>query len=112
MIRYRFYLTADQQQDEIWNYSAEQWGEQQAEKYITELHAHLSNLVSNRLLGQRLPNKLLVPQDLSLSVYFSTYKKHIIFFRELSGGMIGIMSILHETMDLPVRLSEDLRKIE
>lgn len=111
MAAYRFYPAADQRQDEIWDYTVEQWGELQAEKYIIELHAHLDNLASNRLLWQELPNKLVVPQDLSLAVYFSKYNKHILFFRELSDDMIGIMTILHETMDLPVRLSEDLRKI-
>ncbi|MFW5426341.1 MAG: type II toxin-antitoxin system RelE/ParE family toxin [Methylophagaceae bacterium] len=111
MAGYLFYPTADQRQDEIWDYTVGQWDEIQAEKYITELHQHLNNLASNRLLWHTLPNKLIIPQDLSLSVYFSRYGNHIIFFRELSSGMIGIMTILHETMDLPVRLSEDLRKI-
>ncbi|MDQ7072536.1 MAG: type II toxin-antitoxin system RelE/ParE family toxin [Gammaproteobacteria bacterium] len=111
MAGYRFYPTAVQQQDEIWDYTVEQWGEQQAEKYIRELHQHLHNLASNRMLWRSLPNTLVVPQDLSISVYFSYFNKHIIFFRDLSDGMIGIMSILHETMDLPVRLSGDIRKI-
>lgn len=111
MSAYRFYPIADQRQDEIWDYTVKQWGEQQAEKYILELHTHLNNLASNRVLWQALPEKLIVPQDLSLSIYFSHYGKHTIFFRELSDGMIGIMTLLHETMDLPVRLREDLRKI-
>ena len=29
------------------------------------------------------------------------------FFRELSGGSIGVISILHESMDLPTRLKAD-----
>ncbi len=111
MAAYRFYPNADRQQDEIWDYTVEQWGEIQAEKYINELHSHLNQLADNKLLWQALPTKLLVPHDLPLSVYFSRYNKHIIFFRELSDRMIGIIAILHETMDLPVRLSEDLRKI-
>jgi len=31
-----------------------------------------------------------------------------VFFRELDTGDLGVMSILHERMDLPVRLKEDL----
>ncbi len=112
MVAYHFYPTADRQQDEIWDYTVVKWGEQQAEKCINELHAHLNQLADNKLLWQALPSKLFVPQDLSLSVYFSRYNKHIVFFRELSDTMIGIIAVLHETMDLPVRLSEDLRKID
>ncbi len=111
MAGYRFYLTADKRQDDIWDYTLKEWGEQQAEKYIIGLHAHVNKLANNKLLWQSLPNNLLTPQDLSLPVYFSHYSKHYLFFRELSDGMIGIMTILHETMDIPVRLREDLTEL-
>jgi plasmid stabilization system protein ParE len=111
MSGYRFYPTADTRQDEIWDYTFNEWGEQQAEKYIVELHSYMSKLANNKLLWQALPANLTVPGDLSLSVYFSHYNKHYIFFRELSDGMIGVMTILHETMDIPVRLKEDLTNI-
>lgn len=32
---------------------------------------------------------------------------HYIFFRELSGGEIGVITILHENMDLPARIRDD-----
>lgn len=112
MSGYRFYPTADARQDEIWDYTLNEWGEQQAEKYIIELHSHLSKLANNKLLWQDLPTRLVIPNDLSLSVYFSHYSKHYIFFRELSDGTIGIMTILHETMDVPIRLKEDLTKLK
>jgi len=47
-----------------------------------------------------------------MGVYLSRYEKHHLFFRVLSGGVLGIMSILHESRDLPVRLREDLKKID
>jgi len=112
MAGYRFYHTADARQDEIWDYTLNEWGEQQAEKYIIGLHSHISKLANNKLLWHKLPAKLVVPNDLSLSVYFSHYNKHYILFRELSDATIGIMTILHEAMDTPVRLKEDLANIE
>ena len=33
-------------------------------------------------------------------------------FRELSGGSIGVISILHENMDLPARLKDDAARSE
>ncbi|MDX2506350.1 MAG: type II toxin-antitoxin system RelE/ParE family toxin [Gammaproteobacteria bacterium] len=112
MAKYRFFRTADNRQDEIWDYTLENWGEKQAEKYTTELHQHLAKLSENKLLWRSLPGNLAVPDDLEIPVYFSHFKHHYIFFRELSGRVIGIMTILHDSMDIPVRLGEDLLRIE
>jgi len=108
---YRFSPSADKRQDDIWQYSVEQRGEQQAISYFKALHQHLSKLASNKLLWHPLPNTFVVPDDLDIEVYFSHYKKHYIFFRKLSDGHIGIVTILHDSMDMPVRLSEDLSQI-
>ena len=112
MVNYRFFRTADSRQDDIWDYTPENWGEKQAEKYITELHQHLAKLSDNKLLWRSLPGNLTVPDDLDIRVYFSHFKHHYIFFRELSNGCTGIMTISHDSMDIPVRLSEDLLQIE
>ena len=112
MAKYRFFHTADKRQDEIWDYTLENWGEKQAEKYIIELHEHLAKLSSNKLLWRTLPGNLAVPDDLDIHVYFSHYRHHYIFFRELSDGHIGIMTILHNSMDIPVKLNQDLLLIE
>jgi len=109
-MKYRFYPAADAAQDSIWIYTKETWGEDQAEKYIVGLHQHLAKLADDRNLWLRLPKELVVPSDLEIEAYFSKYKHHYTFFRELSNGVIGIMSILHEKMDIPVRLNHDLAK--
>jgi toxin ParE1/3/4 len=49
--------------------------------------------------------------DLKAQAYFSRYERHYLFFRELPSGKIGVMAILHERMDIPVRLHEDLSGI-
>ena len=112
MATYRFYPAADEQQDRIWVYSYEKWGEGQAEKYLRQLHRHLQLLADRDLPWRRLPANFLVPADLNTAVFFSRYEKHFIFFREFGDHGIGIMSILHHSMDIPVRLSDDLRAIE
>ncbi|VAX07454.1 hypothetical protein MNBD_GAMMA26-738 [hydrothermal vent metagenome] len=112
MANYRFYPAADQRQDEIWGYTCEQWGEAQAEKYIRGLHSHIQELADRKRLWKSLPGTLIVPPDLDIDVFFSRYEHHYLFFRELSDGAIGVMSILHEAMDIPVRLGEDLGQID
>lgn len=108
MATYRFYPRADAAQDRIWRYTADTWGEAQAIAYITGLHAHLKLLCRDRHLWRRLPQALVVPADLKRQAWFSRYQHHYLFFRELDNGDLGVMSILHERTDIPVRLREDL----
>jgi len=109
---YLFFPPADAAQDEIWRYSCAVWGEKQAEKYIKGLHAYLQLLSERKKFWRHLPANLVIPSDLQLKAYFSKYEHHYLFFRELSDGAIGIMAILHEKSDIPVRLCEDLRRME
>jgi plasmid stabilization system protein ParE len=105
---YRFYPRADAAQDKIWQDTVEKWGEQQAITYITGLHAHVKRLCEDAAIWRQLPQKLAVPVDIKRKAYFSRYEHHYLFFRKLDNGDLGVMSILHERMDLPVRLEEDL----
>ena len=43
-------------------------------------------------------------------IYVIRYQQHFIFFRALSGNMIGVISILHVRMNIPLRLKEDIEK--
>jgi toxin ParE1/3/4 len=108
MTGYRFYRTANAAQDRIWRDTAQTWGDAQAITYIKGLHAHLQRLAENRSLWRRLPQNLAVPADVRKEAYFSRYERHYVFFRELDNGDIGVISILHDHMDVPVRLAEDL----
>ncbi|OBZ94263.1 plasmid stabilization protein [Pararhizobium polonicum] len=105
---YLFYPPANAAQDRIWKETVAQWGEDQAIAYITGLHAHLQKLSRTKALWRRLPGNLAAPTDLKIQAYFSRYERHYLFFRELPGGKIGVMAILHDRMDIPVRLHEDL----
>ncbi|WHO76809.1 type II toxin-antitoxin system RelE/ParE family toxin [Rhizobium sp. BT03] len=108
MPAYGFYPRADAAQDGIWRDTREAWGETQADTYILGLHAYLQRLCGDRLIWRHLPQRLAVPADIQRSAYFGRYEHHYVFFRELENGDLGVMSILHERMNLPVRLKEDL----
>jgi plasmid stabilization system protein ParE len=112
MAGYLFYPAADAAQDRIWNDTVEKWGEVQAIRYITDLHQHLQILSEAPALWRKLPGNLAIPTDLKMDAYFSHYGRHYVFFRKLSGGRIGVVSILHDRMDVPVRLAEDLQALE
>ena len=111
-MNYWFYPRADSQQDQIWAYTYNTWGEKQAEKYIKGLHTFIQQLADKEIPWQSLPSELLVPTDLDTKIYFGSYQKYYIFFKTLEDGVIGIMSILHKSMDIPVRLGLDLSNIQ
>jgi len=88
-------------------------GRKHAGKYIQGMHHHHLQLLSEKKkLRRSLPANLVIPPDLNSEVYFTRYEHHYLFFRELSAGKIGVMAILHERSDIPVRLCDDLRKLE
>ncbi|PDT29280.1 plasmid stabilization protein [Rhizobium sp. L9] len=101
-------MRADDAQDKIWPDTVEAWREKQADAYILGLHAYLQRLCQDRPTRRQLPQRLAVPADIKRSVNFGRYEHHHVFFRELKNGDLGIMSILQERMNLPVRLKEDL----
>ena len=111
MSGYLFHPPADAAQDRIWKDTVVHWGEAQAATYITGLHAHLKTLSETKALWRRLPSALAVPAGLNIQAFFSRYERHYLFFRALPSGKIGVMAILHERMDIPVRLHEDLSGI-
>ena len=86
---------------EIWDYTLEHWGEEQADRYLRELGACMAGIASQRHLWRSV-------QDRRLSgVFFVRYRHHFIFFRQI-GEQVAVISILHENMDIVQRLRDDV----
>jgi len=85
----------------IWDYTLEAWGERQADNYVRGLIACIHSLENERNRWRAVRDKHLP------GVWFVRYEHHFVFFRELSGGVVGVITVLHENMDLPNRLRED-----
>lgn len=88
----------------IWQYTSETWGDEQADKYVDGLIASLSGLAGKLDLWRP------VKEDRFSGVYFTRYRHHYIFFKALADSSLGVISVLHETMDLPNRLREDVEQ--
>lgn len=97
----KIYPPAQERLLEIWAYTEKQWGEQQADDYVTQLIAEIELVTQQR---HRWPP---VMEEALIGVYFFRYRHHYVFFRELSSKSLGVLSILHESMDLPARLKDD-----
>ncbi len=88
----------------IWAYTQETWGEAQADQYIQGLYQALTELHANKILWRPLSDPKFA------GVYFFRYKKHVIFFKLLASNAVGILTLLHERSDLPMRLLNDLNE--
>lgn len=77
---------------QVWDYTCDEWGTEQAEKYIREIWAAIEEQSS----------------DLTKSVDISDVRKgyrkvrsgsHVIFFKATKGGNLDVVRILHLKMD-------------
>jgi plasmid stabilization system protein ParE len=101
---YRIYRRPRQQLQDIWLYTASKWGVLQADRYIRGLYDKLKEI-------SEFPGRWRkVERPTVRNVFFFRYEKHIVFFRLLSQGQVGVISVLHERMNWPRRLLEDMRE--
>ena len=82
---------------EIWDYTVEQWSENQAEKYYNLIMASCMDLANNPQLGK----SYTISSQNRLG-----YKcgEHIIFYQEIVKNEIEIARVLHGMMDLKSKI--------
>ncbi len=105
---YIFHPNADEQQIDIWLYTYQHWGEIQADKYIDGLHKHLTKVAKDVSLLRSFTKELID------NIKFFHYGRHYVFVKMGSASLAGkiqVLSILHDNMDVPTRLSEILEML-
>ncbi len=108
---YTFHPLVDAKQDEIWHYTYQQWGMQQADKYIDGLHAVLQTVAENLKHSK----VRALPPEVTTGVFFVHHGKHYVFFRQAADHLperIQVLTILHDSMDIPARVKEDLDALD
>jgi len=83
----------------IWEYTIEKWSEQQADKYYNLLLDSCQDIANNPELGKNYDG---ITKDL----FGLKTNRHIVFYRKRVNQPIEITRILHERMDLKIRLNE------
>ena len=93
MAKFSFTNTALDDLIEIWDYTVEQWSENQAQRYYNLIMASCMGLANNPQLGR---SYNIISQNLL------GYKcgEHIIFYQEIIKNEIEIARVLHGMMDL------------
>ena len=82
---------------EIWDYTADRWGVEQAERYIRALTTACQALADHRRTGRAI-------DDIRAGYSKLSVGSHFLCYRFTDAGMIDIVRILHQRMDIPERL--------
>lgn len=87
--------------DEIYCYTRDRWGAEQADLYITNLFAAFEKIDTHAVMSRP------VPAEFGVEGYVFRYERHVVYWRRLGNGDIGIVTILHERMHQIDRFRED-----
>jgi len=99
MSNYQFTNKAVEDLTDIWDYTSENWSEEQADKYYFEIINVCEEIAENKRSGKYYSNLIENLKGVKVN-------KHIIFYREITNELIEIERILHEKMDLKSKLTE------
>ena len=91
--------------DEIYRYTREKWGTTQAESYLTGLFAAFEKIDTHEVLSRP------IPAEFGVKGFFFRYRKHFVYWKYLSNGAVGIVTILHERMHHIERFKDDFKNI-
>ncbi len=89
--------------DEIYRYSQDKWGSDQADAYIMGLFEVFAAIAAGSVLSRP------IPAEFGIDGYFYRYERHYIYWKKLNNGDVGIVTILHERMHQIDRFQEDLK---
>ncbi len=78
--------------DEVYQYARDRWGSAQADAYITGLFATFEKITAHEVMSRP------IPAEFGVEGFFFRYKKHIVYWKELANGDIGIVAVWHERM--------------
>ncbi|BBD99479.1 type II toxin-antitoxin system RelE/ParE family toxin [Sphingobium amiense] len=88
--------------DEIYLYSRDRWGDEQARDYVTGLFDFFEDIAARRVSWRP------VPADLGITGFHARYRRHYVYWRVLDDGAVGIVTVLHERMHRMARFRDDL----
>jgi toxin ParE1/3/4 len=84
---------------EIWNYSADNWSEQKADRYYSQIIESCQKLLQFPKIGKKY-------DDVIYGLSGIKSGKHIVFYIHTDDLDIKITRILHENMDIRNRLRD------
>ena len=96
MLRLRVTPKAESDLIGIWVYTCDEWGMDQADKYLDELEEGMKQLIHHPSLGA--DHTHVVPGYRRLQV-----EHHAVFYKLVESELL-VVRVLHQSMDAPARL--------
>ena len=83
--------------DGIWDYTAEHWGVDQADRYVRQITTACAEVASGRSVGQSIDH-------IRAGYFRHPTGSHVLFYRWGSGRRMQVIRILHQRMHVARRL--------
>ncbi len=88
--------------DDIYVWTAQNFGIEQANSYIRELFDSFEKIERGESFSKP------IPADFGIQGYYYRFKRHFVYWKYLESGEIGIVTVLHEKMMQISRFQEDV----
>ena len=89
--------------DEIYTYTRRTRGQAQADKYIRGLFDKFKAIAARQFPWRP------IPAEFGVEGFVCRHEKHVIYWKLLDDGSVGIVTILHERMHQIERFKDDLK---
>lgn len=99
MSNYRISEKAIEDLENIWLYTLNRWSKEQADRYYRLIINEIEFVAENFMTGKSAEN-------IRKGYRSSVVKSHLIFYKKTSNGVVEIIRILHQRMDVKNRLEE------
>lgn len=94
MVKYEISDKAMFDLQSIWNYTIDKWSERQADIYYQYLIDEFTNIANKKDPTDR------EYASIQVGLYGHRCRKHLIFYRISEDGIIKIIRVLHQQMDI------------
>lgn len=102
MTAFKVQDSAGHRLDEIHVYTRTRWGEAQAQKYTRGLFDKFKAIAARRVRWRP------IPAEFGVDGFYCRHERHVIYWRVLDDGTVGIVTVLHERMHQIERIKDDL----
>lgn len=92
MAAVRVQQAASHRLDEIYRFTRDRFGADQAERYITGLFAAFEQIDNHKVLSRP------IPAEFGVEGFVFRHERHFVYWRRLANGDVGIVTVLHERM--------------
>jgi toxin ParE1/3/4 len=87
--------------DDIYVHTRRVWGDEQARRYIRGLFDRFGDIAARRIPWRA------IPADFGIDGFYCRYERHYVYWKILTDGTVGIVTILHDRMHQIDRFRDD-----